>query len=140
MTEPSLGRLLLERERWLDRAVRARLAAQGLPELGRSHSLVFAHLDREGTRISELARRAGVSRQSTHQAVGELVAAGLVELAEDPAHRQARLVRLTDRGRRVDAAAGRAFREAEAELERRIGAARVRDLRAALSADWGPPA
>jgi DNA-binding MarR family transcriptional regulator len=134
-----LAALLLGAERWIDAAVRSVLHARGWPQLTRAHSLVFAHLDRQGTRPAEIARRAGVTRQAIGQTIAELSRLGLVEQVPDPTNRRACLVVLTDDGRRADAAAVRAFRELERELARRIGSERVRALRDALEADWGSP-
>ena len=136
---PTLARLLLERERWLDAAARAELARRGKPKLSRSHALVFANVEPGGTRISEIARRAGVSRQAIHQSVSELAEIGLVELAADPTNRSARLVRLTASGRKVDRTAWAVFDELERRLAERIGDREVDRLRKVLSQDWGPP-
>ena len=101
--------------------------------------MVFAYLDADGTRPSELARRIGVTRQAVHQTVNELVEMGLVELAPDPTNRRAKLVTLTPYGQRNVEAALKAFADIEAELASRIGAERVQELRKTLESDWGPP-
>ncbi len=134
-----LARLLLERFRWTDAALRSRLSARGWPEMTPAQSLVFASIDGEGTRSSELARRIGVSRQAVHQTVAELVDAGLLELVPDPDDRRAKLVVLTSDGRRNVAAAREAFAGIESEIAARIGSSRYAALRSALEADWGPP-
>lgn len=136
------GRLalaLLRTADWLDDALLARLARDGWPVLTRSQAQVFAHLDRDGTSISELARRLGVTRQSAHALVEGLVELGVVELRPDPGDRRLRLVALTSEGRRLVRRADRHLRDLEDELARRIGAGRVRSLRRALVADPGPP-
>ena len=133
----NLGELLLAAFRWFDVRLVARLHAAGFPELRRSHSLVFAHLDADGTRISEVARRAGITRQAAHQTVAELVELGLVELVPDPSNRSAKLVLPTERGRESIRVAVAAYAELEDELARRIGRKRAAELRRALEADWG---
>lgn len=116
-----------------------RLRAAGWTEITRPHSLVFTHLDGEGTRASELARRMGVSRQAMHQTVQELVALGLVELVPDPRNKHAKLVLPTRRGKRLVTDAREIFRELEDTLQGRIGRKRVARLRRALESDWGAP-
>lgn len=135
----NLGQLLLRRFRWFDEALVARLEAAGFPGIRRSHSLVFAHLDAGGTRASEIARRAGITRQAVHQTVGELVSLGLVELTPDASSRSAKLVVPTARGRASADAARIAYAALERELAARVGARCVSELRAALEADWGEP-
>jgi len=136
---PPLIDLSLRAFRWFEDGLLRRLDEAGWPKITRAHSLVFAHLDLEGTRPSELARRIGISRQAVHQTVGELVELGLVELAPDPASRRAKLVVLTPLGRRRVAEAHGIFGELEGELARRIGRKSVTELRRALEADWGAP-
>jgi DNA-binding MarR family transcriptional regulator len=51
-----------------------------------------------GLSAAHIARNMGLTRQSVHRTVLLLTRAGLVELAPNPHHRRARLVRLTPRG------------------------------------------
>lgn len=132
-----LSRLLLDRFRWADRALRSRLVALGWPETTPAQSLVFASLEAAGTRPSELARRIGVSRQAVHQTIGELVAVDLLELVDDPGDGRAKLVVVTAKGKRNIVAALQAIEEMETELRSRIGDRAVSALRDALEADWG---
>lgn len=133
----SLSSMLVDAQRWLAAAERANSGrASGLP---RSHSLVFAHLDADGTRPAEIARRAGISRQAVGQTVAQMKSLGLVKLAPDPTNRRARLVQPTAKGRKALERTGTGSAAAEKVLSRRIGAARVKSLREALEADWGAP-
>ena len=131
--------LLLRGYRWFEDGLLSRLAGDGWPQITRAHSLVFAHLDLEGTRPSELARRIGISRQAVNQTLVELVELGLVEIVPDPASRRSKLVVLTPLGRTTVRSAQAMFRELEDALAQQIGRARVTDLRRALEADWGAP-
>jgi DNA-binding MarR family transcriptional regulator len=137
--EAPLGQLLLQSFRWFDESLLKTLANRGWPELSHAQSLVFAHLDRGGTRISELARRTGVSRQAMHRTVGDLEELGLLNLATDPTNQSAKLVILTEKGQANVAAALEAFADIEVELAGRIGPSTVQELRSALSAGWGEP-
>src|SRR3954466_3382909 len=134
----SLSSMLVDAQRWLTAAERANSGrSAGLP---RSHSLVFAHLDTDGTRPAEIARRAGISRQAVGQTVAQMKDLGLVKLAPDPSNRRARLVQPTAKGRKALERSGSGSTAAEKVLSRRIGAARVKSLREALEQDWGAPA
>ncbi len=134
-----LARLLLDRFRWADLALRSRLTALGWREITPAQSLVFASIDLDGTRSSELARRIGVSRQAVHQTIGELVEVGLLKLVADPSDGRAKLVVVTHEGERNIAAARIAFAEIESELRARIGVQHITAMRSALEADWGSP-
>ena len=59
---------------------------------------VMLLIDRDGTRISDLARRAGVTKQSMAQATISLEEKGLVRRLADPSDARAKLVVLTDDG------------------------------------------
>src|SRR3954452_2798675 len=137
-TRTSLSSMLVDAQRWLAAAERANSGRSS--GLARSHSLVFAHLDSDGTRPAEIARRAGISRQAVGQTVAQMKDLGLVKLAPDPTNRRARLVQPTAKGRKALERSGSGSTAAEKVLSRRIGAARVKSLRDALEQDWGSPA
>jgi DNA-binding MarR family transcriptional regulator len=133
----SLSSMVTNAQRWLVAAERAN-SGRGAG-LALSHSLVFSHLDAEGTRPAEIARRAGISRQAVGQTVAQMRQLGLVKLAADPTNRRARLVQPTAKGRKALERSGTGSAAAEKILSRRIGAARVKSLRDALEQDWGAP-
>src|SRR3954447_15243355 len=136
-TRTSLSSMLVDAQRWLTAAERANSGrSAGLP---RSHSLVFAHLDADGTRPAEIARRAGISRQAVGQTVAQMKDLGLVKLAPDPSTRRARLVQPTAKGRKALERTGTGSAAAEKVLARRIGASRLKSMRDALEQDWGTP-
>jgi DNA-binding MarR family transcriptional regulator len=132
-----LTSLLTDAQRWLVAAEHAN-AGRGAG-LAQAQALVFAHLDADGTRPAEIARRAGISRQAVGQTVAKMREQGLVKLANDPANRRARLVQPTAKGRRALERSGTGATAAERLLARRIGAGRVKSLREALEQDWGSP-
>ncbi|MFV2000967.1 MAG: MarR family winged helix-turn-helix transcriptional regulator, partial [Acidimicrobiia bacterium] len=127
-----LARLLLDRFRWTDTALRTQLAALGWPAMTPAQSLVFATIDAGGTRPTDLAASIGVSRQAIHQTINELIDVDLLELVNDPSDGRAKLVRVTAAGRENIAAAKSALSQIEARLRRRIGSENVDALRSAL--------
>src|SRR5690348_7282782 len=89
--------------RLLQRAYRAsaELAAQKLNERGHSSlslatTVALTQLDLEGTRISVLAERAGMTKQSMGQLVAELESLGYVTRVPDTSDRRATLVQFTE--------------------------------------------
>jgi len=109
-----------------------RLAERGHPEVRPPHGAALQYLDDDGTQVSELARRAQVTKQSMAELVAHLERHGYVERVPDPADRRARLVRATPRGREVYAIAREVVAELEARWTAQLGAARMRQLRALL--------
>ena len=62
--EPDLARLLLEASRALGAEVVADLDERGFPDARPGHAAVFMHIDRRsGTRLTDLARRARMTKQ-----------------------------------------------------------------------------
>jgi DNA-binding MarR family transcriptional regulator len=97
----------------------ARLEEGGHGELTRLHGAVIAHLDEEGTRATELARRSGRHKQIIGRIVDELEELGYVERRPEQVDRRAKLVVPTERGREIM----RLSDEIILDLERRQAAA-----------------
>jgi DNA-binding MarR family transcriptional regulator len=109
-----------------------RLAAHGHDEVRLPHGNVLQYLDDDGTRVSVLAERAALTKQAMAQLVAHLEEHGYVERVPDPRDRRAKLVRATARGREVYAIVRAFIADLDARLERELGAAKVRRLRALL--------
>jgi DNA-binding MarR family transcriptional regulator len=128
----NLAILLREPFRAGTELLHARLAERGHPAVRPPHGAALQYLDDDGTQVSELARRAQVTKQSMAELVAHLERHGYVERVPDPADRRARLVRATPRGREVYAIAREVVAELEARWTAQLGAARMRQLRALL--------
>ncbi len=63
------------------------------PRLRAAHTSLFPHIDLEGTRQTELARRLGISKQAVGQLVDELVLAEVLERVPDPTDGRAKLIK-----------------------------------------------
>jgi DNA-binding MarR family transcriptional regulator len=112
-----------------------RIEASGFPDSPPSFHPIFENLDPEGTRLTVLAARAGLTHQSVGEVVTELERRGYVERIPDPTDKRARLVSLTDRGRDLVRVAVRHITDIEREWGDRWRAGGLRgDMRAALLA------
>ena len=126
----NLGVLLREPFQIGSEELHRRIAERGHPAIRTPHGDVFGHLDAEGTSVSELARRAQVTKQSMAELVAHLERHGYVERVPDPTDRRAKLVRATARGREVYAIARAVLADIEREWTERLGPERMRQLRA----------
>ena len=109
------------------------LRSGGFDDLTLAQGRLAARIGEDGTRLTELAAAAQVTKQTASFLVEQLERAGYVERRPDPTDARARLVCLAERGRRAQARAREMERMVEAEWERHLGRARYRELRNALA-------
>lgn len=95
------------------------LAARG--QVGAAHIHITRHLALEGSRLTELAERAGMSKQAMGDLVTQCEAWGLVVREPDPADARARRVRFTPAGLAWLQAFRDAVAQAEAEFRAEVG-------------------
>ncbi|HEX9122716.1 MAG TPA: MarR family transcriptional regulator [Actinomycetota bacterium] len=133
MADTDLIRLLLEAHRALGAELVAGMEERGYPEARPAHSAVFMHIDRRsGTRLTELSRRARMSKQGMMLIVDGLEEDGLVRRVPDPEDARAKIVRLTAKGRRFVAEARRTVAALESRARRELGDRRYEALRSGL--------
>lgn len=116
------GRVLSNALRRFEERVMELMGAAGHTQVRRPHVNLTRHLDLDGTRITELARRAGMTSAAMTELIDQCEGLGLVERVQDPADKRARVVRFTPQGLEWLDAFGRAVEQAEAELAAEIGA------------------
>jgi DNA-binding MarR family transcriptional regulator len=131
-TPENLAILLREPFQAMTDELLARLAARGHGTVRQPHAAVFEFLDDGGTRVSVLAERARITKQSMAELVAHLEAAGYVTRAPDPQDGRAKLVRATAKGREVYAIARETVGDVEQRLAERLGARDLARLRALL--------
>jgi DNA-binding MarR family transcriptional regulator len=139
--------LLFKAARLVDEEALRRIAAiPGRPRLRRSHTALLPHIDLDGTRVSDLAERVGVTKQAVSQLLDDLEGAGVVSRIADPADARGRLVVFTAAGRRGILEGLAVLARLEAELREEVGSAAmdglavgVRAVVEVLGADAGKP-
>jgi DNA-binding MarR family transcriptional regulator len=111
------------------------LRAAGYADMTAAHHPVFENIDPDGTRLTTLAARAGMTHQSMGELVGMLERRGYLERTADPSDGRVSLVRLTAKGRRAVRRAVEEIARIEADwLERFERAGIDADMRAVLEA------
>ena len=131
----SVGQLLLKGARLLDERALDRVNRDGRNKIRMrpAHTGLLPHIDREGTRLTVLARRLGVTKQAVGQLVTDLEGLGVLERLDDPEDGRAKLVRFTDRGLKAIHHGLSVLRGIEEELEQRLGRDRMLALRESLA-------
>ena len=112
-----------------------RVHATEFSDLRAGHGCVFGNIDPEsGSRLTELAERALMTKQSVGEVVTDLVRRGYVERVADPSDGRAKIIRLTERGREAYVLGRQLIDEIERDWAERYGEDRLSALREALEA------
>lgn len=98
-----------------------------------SRGRLLPHIDLEGTRSTELARRLGITKQAVAKAIKELEEDGLLKRVADEADGRAYLVQFTEAGIDYLMRMHEAITNVERDYEREFSAERIRALKGALS-------
>jgi len=135
MREPDLGRLLLAAHRSLVAEFLTDIEERGYADARAGHAVLALAIDRRsGTRLTDLAERARMTKQGMMLLVDDLEARGYVRRVPDPDDGRAKVVRLTARGRRYAAETRRAVQALEGRVRRGLGLRRYEQLRSSL--EW----
>ena len=128
----SFGNLFRDTALAMQQLVAEELVRRGFADLRPALLAVAQHVGADGTRITELAERAWLTKATVVHAVDELERLGYVTRKPDPTDRRAKLVHATPRAREAE----RAARETSAEIRevwaQRIGVERMDALEAGL--------
>ncbi len=123
-----IGALLMIPNHNLSKQVTDSYADAGFSDLTPAHSAVFRFLSREGDRITDLAERAHMTKQSMGYLVKQLEANGYVERIPDPSDGRAQLVRRTERGWAVNRFARQKVQEIQDEWTELLGEEKMQQL------------
>jgi DNA-binding MarR family transcriptional regulator len=130
----SIGVLLRGGASVVEAEIRAAFAEQGFDEIQPGHNSVLRHLGEDGARPSELAAKAGITRQAVTKTLDDLERLGLVEREPDPADGRGVIVRYTPRGLAALKIARTRMKQLERRYAAQVGADRWRTVRDVLEA------
>ena len=112
-----------------------RVAVAGYGDIRPGHGCVFGGIDPDnGSRLTDLAERAMMTKQSVGEVTSDLEQLGYVERVPDPDDGRAKLIRLTPKGREAYAIGQRLIDEVERDWAERFGEEGVAALREVLEA------
>jgi DNA-binding MarR family transcriptional regulator len=94
----NIGLLCFIVQRAMEDRVLADLAAAGFDDISIAQARVLARVSSKGTRVTDLAEQARVTKQTVSFLVNQLERAGYVRRTPDPIDARARLVIFADRG------------------------------------------
>lgn len=131
LKQASVAQLLFKAARLWNQLAIARIQTD-FPQARLSHTSVLPHIDWQGTRITELARRMDVSKQAASQIVKEMAALGMLELKSDPDDGRAKKVFFSQQGIQAMQHGLRVLGELQSELAHEIGQEQMQTLLASL--------
>jgi DNA-binding MarR family transcriptional regulator len=124
--------LMFIAQRYAEGRIYDGIRAAGFDDFTIAQGRLAMGIDPEGTRLTVLADRAHVAKQTATALVDNLERSGYVERVPDPLDGRARLVRITARGREVIPVARANEQAIEQEWTAYLGTRRMRQLREAL--------
>jgi DNA-binding MarR family transcriptional regulator len=132
LRDESIGRLFLQAQRAYFKRGIAKLRARGHDRVTLAHTTLLPYLDPEGTSVTNLAERAGMTKQSMRQLVLDLEDKGYIKRIPDPDDRRATLVIFTVEGRRFIEDGYEVKKEIDDEYRAILGEERVEALKRSL--------
>jgi len=130
--EVNVGVLLFVSYRAMENRVFRAIADAGFTDLTSAQARLLQRVGPNGTRLTELAEQAQVTKQTAGFLVDQLEGAGYVERTPDPRDARARLIRIAGRGLAAQPVADAVVRQVEAEWAAHLGGARWAALRESL--------
>jgi DNA-binding MarR family transcriptional regulator len=116
-----IGALLTIPVQEIGQRVAAVLAEQGFTDYRPTYQMVFQWCKPEGSRLTELAERAGVTKQSMGEIIDVLEQRGYVERIPDPTDGRAILIRRTERGWKINQVAREVVEQLQQEWAQALG-------------------
>jgi DNA-binding MarR family transcriptional regulator len=130
--QANVGLLLFIAYRAMEKRVLDAVVAAGF-DITLAQARVLQRIGPNGTRLSDLAEQAQVTKQTAGFLVDQLERAGYVRRVPDSTDARARLVRLAERGRKAIPIATAAVADVEAEWTVHLGNRRMTQIRDALT-------
>src|SRR3954447_18521303 len=126
---PFVGALMLVGWQWIRARVFDGVRAAGYDDLNPAHVALIRYPTLDGLRPVDVAERAQITKQSVHELLGHMEKCGYLAREPDPTDRRARVVRLTDSGKRLELEVRAQAQAAEHQIAIMLGEARFTQLR-----------
>ncbi len=114
--------------RHAEQRIMEHIRGTGFEDITVAQARLMARVDEGGSRLTSLAESAGVTKQTAHVLVEQLVKGGYLTRVSDPDDRRARLIQLSRRAVQVRAVAREAEAAVLAQWSAHLGAADLRQL------------
>jgi DNA-binding MarR family transcriptional regulator len=129
---PYVGAMLRVVWQWVRDQLYSGVVAAGFDDLNTAHVGLWRYPGLEGARPSQLADRAGITKQSVNDLLGHLERHGYLLRVADSADGRARVIRLTSKGRRLEETIYAEAGAAELRIAEILGPRRFAQLHSSL--------
>lgn len=129
----NMRQLLLRASRIVNRHVVEGLRTRGYADLRSTHTTLLSNIDLAGGTATEVAERAGITKQAIGRLAAELEQAGFLRVESDPRDRRVKVLRLTDRGHQLMMDSFEVMANLERRYTRALGRLQLAQLRAGLT-------
>ena len=132
LRQTNIGRLVEDFHLYFDMQALKYLRESGFPMIKSADAHVMRTMRFEGTRVTDMARQAGISKQAMSILVTAFIAHGFLTWAGDPKDKRNRIVSVTPAGRKLLTCGIAALKRAEDEITEIIGAQELERFRQVL--------
>jgi DNA-binding MarR family transcriptional regulator len=132
-TPPYVGYSLRVVWQWVWELNMAAATRAGYDDVNPAHVSLFRYPGLDGYRLTDIAQRMQITKQSVHQLLGHLESLGYLIRETDPGNRRARLVRLTPKGRGLQEVIRRQALDAERRILDILGEDRGEQFKTSLA-------
>lgn len=132
LRDNNIGRLFQRAGRIYSIRALELLHETGFHDIKISHSALLANLDLEGTHITQLAERAGMTKQAMGQLANDLEKKGYIRKTKDPVDKRATIIYFTKQGEKALHNAYEIKLKVEKEFEEILGKTQLTTLQNSL--------
>jgi len=122
---------------WYDVSLQSILTGRGLQSLNRTQSVMLIHIAEGIIKPSDIAHDMGATRQNIHAMAKPLIDAHIIEVVPDPEDGRSKQYAFCEDSLELRDTVLKLLKHLDKKLGERIGKSDLKDLKRALSSDWG---
>lgn len=122
---------------WYDVSLQSILTGRGLQSFNRTQSVMLIHIAEGIIKPSEIAHDMGATRQNIHAMAKPLIDAHIIEVVPDPDDGRSKQYAFCEDSLELRDTVLKLLKHLDKKLGERIGKSDLKDLKRALSSDWG---
>jgi DNA-binding MarR family transcriptional regulator len=122
---------------WYDVSLQSILAGRGMQSFNRTQSVMLIHIAEGIIRPSDIAHDMGATRQNIHAMAKPLIDAHIIEVVPDPVDGRSKQYAFCEDSLELRDTVIQLLKHLDRQLGERIGKGDLKDLKRALSSDWG---